>query len=102
MSEPILSTIRSLKEETLRADEPLDETESEDAEEAAADLATAQAELAKPEPRKAKVLRNLEKAKVVLSAGADVAEAGEKVGGYLIKLAPIAATLYQLAQKLLG
>ena len=111
ITDPDNATLDELRQEVaalaeqlaaIRADDPLDETESEDAEEAAADLATVERELAKSEPSKGRILRKLESTTKVLTAGADAAEAGEKVGGYLIKLAPIAATLYQLAQKLLG
>ena len=111
IADPASATLDDLRQEVaalreqlaaLSAEASLNSEESQDAEEAATDLATAHAELAKAEPHKGRVLRNLKKATEVLTTGAEAAEAGEKVGGTLLKLAPLAALVYQLAQRLLG
>jgi len=73
-----------------------------DAEDVQADLAAAEEELAEPEPQGSRVVRKLKAATEILAESAGTAQAAGKVGIALIKLAPVAAALYQIASRLFG
>ncbi|MCA9873662.1 MAG: hypothetical protein KC441_08405 [Anaerolineales bacterium] len=73
-----------------------------DAEDVQSDLAAAEKELAAPEPQGSRVVRKLKAATEILTESAGTAQAAGKVGIALIKLAPVAAALYQIAAKLFG
>lgn len=65
-------------------------------------LATAETELDKPEPQGSRIVRKLKEAATILTESAKVADAARKAGQVLIKLAPVAAALYQIATNLFG
>lgn len=65
-------------------------------------LDEAETELAQPQPQGNRVVRKLKEAAEILTEGAKATEAAQKVGLALIKLAPVAAALYQIATKLFG
>ena len=65
-------------------------------------LDKAETDLAQPQPQGNRVIRKLKEAADILTEGAKATEAAQKVGQALIKLAPVAATLYQIATKLFG
>ncbi|MCB0078748.1 MAG: hypothetical protein KDD73_15155 [Anaerolineales bacterium] len=111
VADPAAPTLDALRQEiaalrdeltAIRDSEALDAVEAEDAEEAAATLATVATELDKEAPRGSRVLRKLKELTTLLTSTAEAGESAEKVGGQLVKLAPVAAALYQLAQRLLG
>ena len=94
--------VAALREQLARAvaaGEMADPADAEDAHEA---LATAEQELAAPQPRGSRVVRRLAEVAEILTRGAEATEALGKAGTHIVKLAPIAATLYQVAQKLFG
>ena len=70
-----------------------------DAEEA---LEKAEAELAKEEPQGGRIIRKLKEATDILTEGARAAETAQKAGEAVVKLAPVAAALYQIATQLFG
>ena len=61
-------------------------------------LETAEEELAQPEPEGSRVVRKLKTVSEILTGAAETAQAARKVGWQVIKLAPVAAALWQLAQ----
>jgi hypothetical protein len=63
---------------------------------------TAETELAKPQPNGGRVLRKLDALSQIVTCSAETAQAAGELGAMVIQLAPVAATLWQLAQKLLG
>ncbi len=65
-------------------------------------LQNAETELQGEKPEGNRIIRKLKEAADVLTQSARVAEAAGKVGQTVIKLAPIAATLYQIAIHLFG
>jgi hypothetical protein len=71
-----------------------------DAEDVQADLIEVETELAKTEPQGNRVLRKLKSVTDILTESATVAQKAGKVGLAIIKLAPVAATLYQIAVNL--
>lgn len=73
-----------------------------DAEDVADALTKAEAELSAPEPDRGRVLRQLETAAKVLTAGAAAVEAAGKLGPVIATLAPKAAALWELARSILG
>ena len=96
------SEIAALRDQLTQAisnGEITNEADAEDVEEA---LATAENELNEPKPKGNRVVRKLAEAAEILTHSAEAAAALGKVGTQVIKLAPIAATLYQIAQKLFG
>lgn len=94
-----VAALREQLAQAIAAGEVADQADAEDAQEA---LATAEKELAAARPKGNRVVRKLAEAADVLTHGAAAAEALGKVGAQIIKLAPIAATLYQIAQTLFG
>jgi hypothetical protein len=83
----------------IAAGEVADEDDAEDAQDA---LAAAETALAAPEPRGNRAVRKLAEVADILTRSAEVAEALGRVGAQVIKLAPVAATLWQIAQSLFG
>jgi cob(I)alamin adenosyltransferase len=65
-------------------------------------LAQAEEELAQEEPAGRRVIRQLKTAAEILTETGKMAEAAQKVGQIVLKWAPAAAALYQIAQKLFG
>lgn len=65
-------------------------------------LAAAETELDKPEPQGNRIVRKLKEAATILTESAKVTDAARKAGQALIKLAPVASALYQIATKLFG
>ena len=76
-----------------------DATDADDAQES---LTTAETELAKPQPNGGRVLRKLDALSQIVTRSAETAQAAGKLGAMVIQLAPLAATVWQIAQKLLG
>ena len=65
-------------------------------------MATVETELAKPEPNGNRVLRKLDELSQIITRSAETADAAGKLGALVIRLAPLAATLWQVAQHLFG
>jgi hypothetical protein len=72
-----------------------------DAEDVTGALQAAETELNRPQPDGRRVARKLRSAAEVLTGAAEAATAARKVGVEIIRLAPVAAALYQLAQAIL-
>lgn len=72
-----------------------------DAEDVQDALERAETELARPEPDGKRVTRQLDTVAAILTGAAQVAQAAGKVGLEIVKLAPVAAALYQLALAIL-
>lgn len=94
-----ISQLRQQLEKAIRDGELAATGDVTDAQEA---LEKAEKELAQEKPEGGRVVRKLKEVTEVLTQSARVAEAAGKVGVMVIKLAPIAAALYQIAQKLFG
>lgn len=75
------------------------DAEIEDAQEA---LVKAETELAGDQPRGNRVVRRLKEAAELLTEGAKTTDAARQAGQALVKLAPVAAALYQIATNLFG
>jgi len=65
-------------------------------------LETAEAELAADAPSGSRIVRKLKETADILTESAKATDAARKTGVALIKLAPVAAALYQIAVKLFG
>ena len=109
IADPAQATTEQLRQEVTHLKRQLAEAiaageidEAGDADDAQTDLAEAEAELAKPEPEGRRVLRKLKSVTDILTESATVAQKAGKVGKAAIKLAPVAAALYQIAVKLFG
>lgn len=94
-----IGQLRQQLEKAIRDGELAATGDVTDAQEA---LEKAEKELAQEKPEGGRVVRKLKEVTTVLTQSARVAEAAGKVGVMVIKLAPIAAALYQIAQKLFG
>ncbi len=94
-----LATLRTRLGQAIAAQEIPDPADAEDAQES---LTTAEAELAKPQPNGGRVLRKLDALSQIVTRSAETAQVVGKLGAIVIQLAPLAATLWQVAQKLLG
>jgi hypothetical protein len=94
-----VAALREQLAQAVAAGEVADEADAEDAQAA---LNETEEELAEPAPQGDRVVRGLAKVTDILTRTADAAQALGQVGAQVIKLAPIAATLYQLAVKLFG
>lgn len=71
-----------------------------DAEDIAAALATAEAELDKPQPSGSRVTRKLKEAAELLTGVAEAATAAGKMAQAVVKLAPVAMMVWKLAEAL--
>ena len=107
IADPAQATPEQLRQELtvlqkqLKAAIAAGEFENEgDAQDAQEDLAEAEKELAKAEPQGNRVVRKLKAVTEVLTESASAAEAAKKTGLAIIKLAPVAAALYQIATNL--
>ena len=94
-----LAALRTKLEQAIAAQEIPDAVDAEDAQES---LTTAETELAKPQPNGGRVLRELDALSQIVTRSAETAQAAGKLGAMVIQLAPLAATFWQVAQKLLG
>ncbi len=94
-----LAALRAKLEQAVAARDFADPTEAEDAQ---ASLQSAEDELAKPQPHTNRVLRKLDEFNQIVTRSAAIADAAGNIGSKLIQLAPIAATVWQVAQKMLG
>lgn len=94
-----VAALRKQVEQAIVNGEMADTAEAEDAQEA---LEKAETELAEPQPQGNRIVRKLAEASEILTRSAGTAQAAGKVGLQIIKLAPIAATLWQIAQRLWG
>ncbi len=64
------------------------------------ELATVKEEFAKPQPQGSRIVRKLKIVAEILTESASTAQAAGKTGLAIIKLAPVAAALYQIATKM--
>ncbi len=94
-----LAALRTKLEQAIAAQEIPEAADAEDAKES---LTSAVVELAKSQPHGNRVLRKLDEFSQMVTRSADTAQAVGKFGAMVIQLAPVAATLWQVAQKLLG
>ena len=90
-----VAALREQVQQALAAQEIADAGDAEDVTDA---LAKTEAELEKPEPNGRRVVRHLESATDILTGVAESTAAARNVGWQIIKLAPVAAALAQLAQ----
>jgi hypothetical protein len=109
ISDPSRVTVDELRQEVARLRADIDElvhggyvADGGDAADLAAAASAAEEELNSGSPSGNRVVRKLAEVSDILSRGAEMAESVERVGGRLAKLAPVAAVLWQLAQRLLG
>jgi len=94
--------IAALREQVQQAIAAGEVEKTGDAEDVQDALEKAEAEVAKPEPDGERVVRKLETATKILTRTADLAQAAGKAGSRVIRLAPLAAALWKLAEKILG
>ena len=94
-----LTALRERLEQAIAAQEIPDPADAVDAKDS---LATAEGELTKPQPSGSRVVRKLDEVCQILTRSAQAADAAGKIGALVIKLAPVAATLWQVAQRILG
>jgi hypothetical protein len=94
-----LAALHTQLEQAIAAQEIPDPADAVDARES---LKIAEDELAKPQPHSNRVLRKLDEFSQIMTHSAETAEAAGKLGTKLMQLAPLAATIWQIAQKLLG
>ena len=94
-----LLALRTQLEQAIASHEFSDPADAQDAQES---LATAATELAKPQPNGNRVLRKLDEFSQIITRSAETADAAGKLGALVIRLAPLAATLWQVAQHLFG
>ncbi|EFH79693.1 hypothetical protein [Ktedonobacter racemifer] len=94
-----LASLRQQVETAIAAQEIPDEDEAKAATE---DLTVAEKELGKSQPNGEKVLKRLKNVNEILTQSAQAAEQAGKIGALVIKLAPIAATVWQVTRGLLG
>jgi hypothetical protein len=109
IADPAQATADELRQEVARLRQELaaavsagDLAQTADVEDAQDALARAEAELAGDAPQGRRVIRKLREAADVLAEATRTAEAARQAGGALVKLAPAAAALYQIAQQLFG
>jgi len=109
IADPAQATVEDLRRELLALRTQLDQavasqefSDPVDAEDAQASLATAEIELAKPQPNGNRVLRKLDEFSQIITRSAETADAAGKLGALVIRLAPLAATLFQVAHHLFG
>lgn len=92
-----LAALKIQLAEAIAAGEIEDASNAEDVQ---AELATAEAELAKAAPSGSRIIRKLKAVTEILTESATAAQAAKKTGLAIIKLAPVAAALYQIATNL--
>src|SRR5258708_26105664 len=94
-----LAALRTKLEQAIASQEIPDTADAEDAQES---LKSAEDELAKPQPHGNRVLRKLDEFSQIITRSAETADASAKLEAKIIQLAPLAATVWQIAHKLLG
>jgi hypothetical protein len=94
-----IAALREQVQQAIAAGEIPKPGDAEDVQQA---LQTAENELQKPQPDSERVARKLETVNTILTRCAEVVESAGKVGQKVLTLAPIAAALWALAQKILG
>ena len=94
-----LLALRTQLEEAVAAQEFSDPADAQDAQDS---LATAETEMTKSQPNGNRVLRKLDELSQIITRTAETADAAGKLGALVIRLAPLAATLWQVAQHLFG
>src|SRR5260370_41659985 len=94
-----LAALRTKLEQAIAAQEIPDPADAVDAQES---LKSAEDELAKSQPHSNRGLRKLDEFSQIMTHSAETAEAAGKFGTRLMQLAPLAAAVWQIAQKLLG
>jgi predicted RNA-binding Zn ribbon-like protein len=92
-----VAALREQVQQALTAQEIADAGDAEDVEEA---LATAEAELEKPEPNGKRAARKLKEVAEILTGAAETATAAGKVGRAVVKLAPVAMMVWKMAETL--
>ena len=104
IADPTQATTEQLRQEVAHLKSQLAEAiaagemdAAGDAEDVQNALDEADTELAKPEPQGNRIVRKLKSVTDILTESATVAQKAGKVGVAIIKLAPVAATLYQIA-----
>jgi predicted RNA-binding Zn ribbon-like protein len=90
-----VAALREQVQQAIAAGEVADAGDAEDVTDA---LAKTEAELEKSEPNGKRVVRHLESATDILTGVAESTAAARNIGWQIIKLAPLAAALAQLAQ----
>ena len=94
-----LIALRTRVEQAINAQEFADANDAEDAKDS---LKIAETELIKPRPDGNRVIQKLDKANILLTKSAQAAEAAGKLNALVMKLAPIAAVNWQVAQRIFG
>jgi hypothetical protein len=109
IADPAQASVEDLRRELLALRTQLEQavtsqefSDPADAEDVTESLATAETELAKPQPNGNRVLRKLDEFSQIITRSAETANAAGKLGSLVIRLAPVAATLWQVAQHLFG
>jgi hypothetical protein len=107
IADPAQASVEDLRRELLALRTQLGQaiasqefTDPVDAQDATNSLVTVEAELAKPQPNGNRVLRKLDELSQIITRTAETADAAGKLGALIIRLAPVAATLWQVAQHL--
>jgi hypothetical protein len=91
--------LRARVEQAFDAHEFADPADAEDTRES---LAAAETELSKPHPSGNRIIRRLDEANTILTKSAQAAETAGKLGAMVLKLAPVAAAVWQIAQRIFG
>ena len=94
-----LLALRTQLEQAIASHEFSDPADAEDAQDS---LVTAETELTKSHPNGNRILRKLDEFSQIITRSAETADAAGKLGALVIRLAPLAATLWQVAQHLFG
>ncbi len=94
-----LLALRAQLEQAVASQEFSDPADAEDATDS---LAAAETELTTPKPNGNRVLRKLDELSQIITHTAETADAAGKLGALVIRLAPVAATLWQVAHHLFG
>jgi hypothetical protein len=109
IADPAQATADELRREVARLRQELaaaiatgEVAQTADVKDAREALDKAEAELAEEAPQGGRVIRKLREAADILAEGARTAEAARQAGQALLKLAPAAAALYQIASQLFG
>ena len=109
IADPAQATVEDLRRELLALRTQLEEaiashefSDPVDAQDAQDSLATAETELAKSQPNGNRVLRKLDEFSQIITRSAETADAAGKLGALVIRLAPLAAAIWQVAQHLFG
>jgi hypothetical protein len=94
-----IAALREQVEKVVADGEIAEAADAQDAQEA---LAKAEEELAASQPQGGRVVRKLAEVSEILTRSAEAAQAAGKFGWQVVKLAPLAAALWQIAARLWG